>query len=642
MCGICGVASSQSKDFVDRDLLERMRDALVHRGPDDAGLFIGTEIGLGVRRLSIIDLETGHQPLANEDQSIWIAFNGEIYNYIELRRDHLEGRFHFTTNSDTEVILRLYERFGEECVHYLNGMFAFAIWDAKKQQLFLARDRLGVKPLYYTLKSGSLIFASEIKSILQHPKVLAEIDPTAIDQFITYGYVQTPDTPFSDIYKLPEGHFLTWHKGTTRIQKYWDLSFQPREDLSEDDHIERIADLLGNSVRLRLRSDVPVGLFLSGGLDSTIVAGLASRWTAKLKTFSIGFDAGREFNELNYARIVAEKFSTDHHELMLSPEEFAEMLPRVINYMEEPVSDWAAIPLYVLSLAAAKEVKVVLSGEGSDELFAGYPIYRYMLAIENYRRIPHAIRSRLLNPVIRALWPSDKMDKYVYLSDLPLERRYLNVALYDPRLKDSLYNRDFRRSLEGFDPVDLLQSRYQTTQQADVLSRLMYLDIKTWLPNDILMKADRMSMAASIELRTPFMDYRLAEYAGTMPSRFKLNLGRTKYILRRAFRPLIPRQILRRGKMGFSVPLAAMFRGPLKQYLQDLISDKPSNDGFYLNRSFVRQLLDAHANGQADHHLTLWRVLILQEWLRTYGEAPVSKNSSQRADVPGKVYASGP
>jgi asparagine synthase (glutamine-hydrolysing) len=595
-----------------------MRDKLVHRGPDDAGLYVNCEIGLGFRRLSIIDLANGHQPLTNEDKSIWIVFNGEIYNYIELKRDYLDGKFRFSTSTDTEVILRLYELFQEDCVRYLNGMFAFAIWDSKKRQLLLARDRWGIKPLYYTLQDGSLLFASELQSLLEHPKVNAEINPRAIDQFITYGYIHTPDTPFSNIYKLPEGHILTWRGGNLDIRRYWNLQFHPVEGVSEEEHVERVSYLLKDSVRLRLRSDVPVGLFLSGGIDSTVIAGLAAPHNSRFKTYSIGFDSGKEFNELHYARIAAEKFSTDHHEFILTEEMFADMIPKVVRYMEEPVSDAAAIPLHALSLMSAKDVKVVLSGEGSDELFAGYPIYGYMMAIERYRAIPHSIRNAVLNPLLRSLWRSQKMDKYVYLSDFPLNRRYLNVNLYDVRLRQSLYHPDFQRTLEGHDPVDVVQQNYRETQDWDTLSRMMYVDIKTWLPNDLLLKADRMSMAASIELRTPFLDYRLGEYTASMPARFKLKFGRTKYILKRAFKDLIPPEILRRGKMGFPVPLAGMFRGCLKSRLNDLLDVTESTGSPFINPPVARQLLDEHATGRADHHRTLWRVMVLQEWLQNF------------------------
>ena len=618
MCGICGVAHSDSQKLVDRGVLERMRDALVHRGPDDAGLHVDGAVGLGSRRLSIIDLPGGRQPLANEDRSVWIVFNGEIYNYIELRRDYLASRFRFSTDSDTEVILHLYELFQEECVHYLNGMFAFAIWDRNKRELFLARDRFGIKPLYYTIQNDSLIFGSEIKSILHHPNVSVTVNPKGIDQFITYGYVHTPETLFSNIYKLPEGHTLTWRSGKTVIRRYWDLSFRPVKQFSEDEHAERVADLLQDSVRLRLRSDVPAGLFLSGGIDSTVVAGLAAQNTGKLKTFSVGFDTGKDFNELAYARVAAKRFETDHNELVLTPKDFQELFPLFISHMEEPVTDAAAIPLYSLSMFTSRQVKVVLCGEGSDELFAGYPIYHYMSLIEQYRRIPNYLRKTVFNPLIAGMWRSEKMNKYVYLSGLPIQRRYLNVNLYDVRLRENIYRPDFRRSLADFDPVDMVQDNYRRTEGWDLLSRLMYLDIKTWLPNDILMKADRMTMAASIELRTPFLDYRLAEYVASVPSSFKLRLGQTKYILRKTFRHLVPKEILRRPKMGFPVPLASMFRGALRPRLEEAVRDTRSTKNGYLNFKFLQSLLDQHLSGEADNHEVLWRVLILGEWMRQF------------------------
>jgi asparagine synthase (glutamine-hydrolysing) len=618
VCGICGVAYSDSQKLVDRGVLERMRDALVHRGPDDAGIHVDGSVGLGSRRLSIIDLAGGHQPLANEDRSKWIVFNGAIYNYVELRRDYLASRYRFSTDSDTEVILHLYELFREECVNYFNGMFAFAIWDRNKRELFLARDRFGIKPLYYTIQNNSLIFGSEIKSILQHPNVTVAVNPKGIDQFITYGYVNTPETLFANIYKLPEGHTLTWRNGRIRIRKYWDLDFRPAKQIREEEQKERIENLLHDSVRLRLRSDVPVGLFLSGGIDSTVVAGLAAQYTGKLKTFSIGFDSGKDFNELSYARAAAKRFETDHHELILSPQEFVDFFPRFISHMEEPVTDAAAIPLYCLSVLASHDVKVVLCGEGSDELFAGYPIYHYMALIEQYRKIPDLLRKRLFNRLLVAMSRSNKMDKYVYLSGLPIQRRYLNVNLYDVRLREDIYLPDFRSILAGFDPVDVVQENYRRTEGWDLLSRLMYLDIKTWLPNDILMKADRMTMAASIELRTPFLDYRLGEFVASVPSRFKLRLGQSKYILRKTFRNLVPKEILRRGKMGFPVPLADMFRGVLRPRLEETLEDMRTTKNMYFNSKFVQRLLDQHMSGEADHHRVLWRVLILAEWHRQF------------------------
>jgi asparagine synthase (glutamine-hydrolysing) len=619
VCGICGIANYDTQEPINPKILERMRDVLNHRGPDDAGSYIEGPIGFGARRLAILDVTAAsHQPMTTNDASLVIVFNGEIYNYIELRRDHLDGRYHFSTKSDTEVLVRLYDRFGEDCVEFLNGMFAFAIWDRKRRKLFLARDRFGVKPLYYTVQNGSFIFSSEIKSLLQHPKVSTEISPTAVDQFITYGYVLTAPTVFSNIHHLPAGHTLTWQDGQIAVRRYWDMKFEPREDISAQEHGERLLDLLNDSVRLRLRTDVPAGVLLSGGVDSTAVTALVSRSTARTKTFSIGFDAGKEFNELKYARRVAERYGTDHHEMVLDTRRFVDFFPRFIYYMDEPVTEASGIPLYFVSELAGRHVKVLLSGEGADELFAGYPIYHYMTLIESYRRIPAAIRNRLLNPLLEKFWPSAKIGKYTYLSGLPLERRYLNVNLYDPRLRQGLYSKGFRESLGTFDSVDQLKGIYGNTGSSDVLAKMLYLDMKGWLPNDILLKADRMSMAASVELRVPFLDYRLVEYAATIPSRYKLRLGKTKYIFRKAFSGIIPKDILRRPKMGFPVPLSAMFRGELGTYARNVLLDPRAQVRDYFDWRFVRRLLNEHIAGRADHHLLLWPLLILEEWHRQF------------------------
>ncbi len=376
MCGICGFVNLDRQQPADPAVLVAMRDVIRHRGPNDTGIYVEGPVALGHRRLSIIDIAGGHQPMSNEDASIWIIFNGEVYNYIELRKNLLEGRHQFASNSDTEVMIHLYEDFGAECVRHFNGMFAFAIWDERRRMMMLARDRVGVKPLYYTVAGGTFIFASEIKSILQHPAVTARVDLVALDEFMTYGYVQTPRTAFEGIFRLPEGHTLTYRDGDIKIERYWDLSFTPDETRSEEEHMERVTDLLNDSIRLRLRSDVPLGVLLSGGLDSSAVVGLLSRDVGRIKTYSIGFDAGQEFNELGYARRVADHFGTDHHEMILEPGVFRDFMPQFVHYMDEPVTEAAAISLYHVCALAARDVTVVLSGEGSDELFAGYPIYR--------------------------------------------------------------------------------------------------------------------------------------------------------------------------------------------------------------------------------------------------------------------------
>jgi asparagine synthase (glutamine-hydrolysing) len=610
-----------------------MRDVLNHRGPDKAGLHIEGPIGLGSQRLAILDLDlvAGHQPMVSRDGSLVIVFNGEIYNYIELRDDYLSGRYQLSTTSDTEVILYLYDRFGEDCVQLLNGMFAFAIWDRPKRKLFLARDRLGIKPLYYTVQRGSLIFGSEIKALLQNPKVSAELSPTALDQFMTYGYVLTPGTLFANIHRVPPGHTLTWQRGQIAIRKWWDFTLQPREEVTEREHAERILELLKDSVRLQLRSDVPVGVLLSGGIDSSTITALAARSTGQLKTFSIGFDAGNQFNELRHARRVARRFGTDHHEMILDPRSFVEFFPRFVYHMDEPVTEGPGISLFFLSKFAARHVKVVLSGEGADELFAGYPIYQYMRVIERYRRIPAVIRDGILNPLLKGFWPSAKMGKYTYLSGLPLERRYLNVKLYDIRLRDVLYTQDFRRLLNDFDPLGEIENVYRNAGSSDALGKMLSLDTKQWLPDDILIKSDRMSMAASIELRPPFLDYRLVEYAATIPSRYKLRLGTTKYILRRAVAGTVPTRVLFRRKMGFPVPLGAMFRNELRSYAEQVLLDRRASQRGYFETELVRRFLAEHVQGLADHQDVLWRLLILEEWHRQFVDAHTSRLDSEKA-----------
>jgi asparagine synthase (glutamine-hydrolysing) len=623
MCGICGILNFDGREPVDRSTLDRMRDVLRHRGPDDVGSYVNGAIGLGHRRLSIIDLSpAGHQPMSTADGGRWIVFNGEIYNYLELRREHLEGSYPFASSSDTEVIMHMYDAFGEDCVKYFNGMFAFAIWDEKERKLFLARDRVGVKPLYYTVQQGTLLFASEIKSLLEHGKVKVEIDPTAIDDFMTFGYVQSPRTIFKNLHRLPEGHTLTWHDGHISIRQYWDIQFEPDHRSSVETHCERLIELLDDSLRLRLRSDVPLGVLLSGGVDSSAVTALLARAVGRIKTFSIGYDAGKDYNELGYARAVAQRFGTDHHELILEPRSFEAFIPKFVYHMDEPVTEGAAISLYFVSELTARHVKVVLSGEGSDELFGGYPIYHYMRLIEAYRTIPEPLRATLLDPLLRLVVRSPKIDKYLYLSRQPLDRRYLNVHLYDDRVRASLYSKQFVHQLGTFDPRSILEELHRRREGSDVLSRMLYVDMKTWLPNDILIKADRMSMATSIELREPFLDYRLIELAARIPSRYKIRNGQTKYILKRALAGILPHDIVHRPKMGFPTPLAWMFRGNLYNYVRDVLLDNRSLSRGYFSSEAVSTFVTEHLAGRADHHSVLWRLLILEEWHRQFADAP--------------------
>lgn len=631
MCGICGFVNFDRHRPVDRDVLQNMRDTLSHRGPNDVGLYVDGPVGLGHRRLSIIDVAGGHQPMANEDGSIWIVFNGEVYNYLELRQQYLKGRHRFATDSDTEVMIHLYEDFGAECVTYFNGMFAFALWDLRTKTLLLARDRVGVKPLYYTIQGDALIFASEIKSILQHPAVEPRVDPVAVDEFMTYGYVQGSRTAFAKISRLPEGHTLTLRDGEIAIARYWDLPFAPNETPTEQEHTDRVRDLLNDSIKLRLRSDVPLGVLLSGGIDSSAVVGLLSRDVGKIKTYSIGFDAGSEYNELHHARRLAAHFHTDHHETILKPDVFRDFIPTFVYYMDEPVTEAAAVSLYYVCKLAARDVTVVLSGEGSDELFGGYPIYRYMQILERYRQVPSAARTGMIEPLLRRAVPHAKFDKYLALAGQPLEQRYLNVHLYDVRLRHTLYSADFK-AVAHRDPCEPISHIYEHTRGWDLLSRLLYLDTRSWLPNDILIKADRMSMANSLELRVPFLDYRLIEYAASIPSRYKMRGARTKHILKNMLKDVVPSWVLARSKMGFPTPLASMFRDTLRPYVQSLVTDETSERRGYFDPARVRTLVDEHMTGRADHHGALWRLVVLEEWHRQFMDRPPRRSGKYPED----------
>jgi asparagine synthase (glutamine-hydrolysing) len=605
-----------------------MRDVMSYRGPDDAGSYIGPGAGLAMRRLSIIDIAGGHQPMCNEERTLWIVFNGEIYNYRELREQHLSHGHRFASNSDTEVILHLFEQYGPDCVNYLNGMFAFAIWNTRTETLFLARDRVGVKPLYYTIAGDTLLFASEIKSLLQYDGVQAEPDLEAMDEFLSYGYTQTPRTLFKGIVRLPEGHVATWKRGTLTLRRYWDVSFSSGPLQCEEAYKEQLLELLRDSVRLRLRSDVPVGILLSGGIDSSAVTGLLSRSVNKVQTFSIGF-AGAGYNELAYARQVAEHFRTDHHETILSPASFLDFIPTFVYHMDEPVSDGASIPLYFVSELAARHVKVVLSGEGADELFAGYSIYRYMLLLEKYRRMPAPARhlvDRLLGqlPGVGA-----KFRKYTALAGLPLRQRYLGPRMYDRTQRAALYSGTIGDALHDRDTRQGHRGLWSGTEASwDSLSQMLYVDTKSWLPNDLLIKADRMTMAKSVELRVPFLDYRLIEFAARVPSHLKIRGAQSKYILKRAMESVLPHDIIHRSKFGFPTPLARLLREAGGSYVNDtLLGPRAVNRG-YFRRDVVQRLVTEHQQRVKDHHEILWRLIVLEEWHRCFIDRTVARTAA--------------
>ncbi len=594
-----------------------MGACLAHRGPDDEGYFHDGALGLVHKRLTIQDTSSrGRNPLFSNDGQCLIVFNGEVYNFVELRAD-LESQGHtFRTTTDTEVVLRLWEVHGEGMLPFLNGMFAFAIWDLRRETLFIARDRLGIKPLYFRLDDDGLAFASETKALLAVADRKPTVNLDMLDAYMSVGYVPTEKTLFQGIDKLQPGWCLRVDRDGVRLREYWDLKPEP-EEMSEEECVRQTLDLLRDSVRIQLRSDVPLGVFLSGGIDSSAVVALMHEMGIRdIQTFTVAYDFGPQFDETRYARMVAEKFGTRHHEIFVKPQEFRDFIPSLVWHMDEPVTESAAISLYFVSKLAREHVTVVLSGEGSDEVFGGYPIYKYMQTLESYRRLPGALRRNLINPALNRL--GGKWQKYTLLSDQPLNERYLGVSFYETPTKDALYRPELKSVFNGHGMPGLIQRYYERTAGLDPLHQMMYLDVKSWLPDDLLIKADKMTMATSAELRVPFLDHRLVEFGGRIPTRYRIKGWETKYILKKAMENLLPREILYRGKMGFPTPLARMFQGELRPYVADVLGSERFLDRGYFRPEAVRSLVSEHLEGGKDHHRVLWQLLVLEEWHRKF------------------------
>lgn len=622
MCGI--VALADFKISPTEGEIIKMRDVIPYRGPDDHGLalFKKDGVALGHRRLSILDPRpSGKQPMVNSDGSLTIVFNGEIYNYIEIRKELVQRGYCFKTETDTEVLINAYSYWGKECLSHFNGMFAFAIWDSSKEELFIARDRLGIKPLYYLQQNGRFYLASEVKSILAVLKESPSVETSLVDTYLSFGYLPGENTLNSGVKRLLPGHNATLNKKGFFIEKYWDLKFSQKRDEGLDYYLHHLDTLINDAIDLRLRSDVPLGIFLSGGIDSSaVVALLSSRVTKKLKTFSVGYDFGSKFNETSYARQVANHYNTEHHELILTPEKFADFIPEYIRHMDEPVTESAAISLYYLSKMTKNHVTVVLSGEGSDELFGGYDFYLYNLAIENYRRVAGDNLSNLLCNMLGPLLPSKKLKKYLALSRSPLDKRYKGISTYEESLKDDLYLKEYKEFLgqQNNHVGEFIQSLFKASEGADPLSRMLYFDTKTWLVDDLLIKADRMSMAASLELRVPFLDHRLVEFAATVPSKYKIKGRTTKYLLKRLMKGKLPDSIIERKKMGFPTPLAIMFKTKLFAYASDTLLSKQAMGRGYFQEKTIRKILNEHQTGKADHHRVIWLLLVLEEWHKQF------------------------
>lgn len=626
MCGICGIYSFDRLPPSAPKTTRDMCAVMVHRGPDEDGYFHDEKVALGMRRLSIIDLDTGHQPMTNEDRSVWVILNGEIYNFPALRKELIAKGHRFTSRSDTEVLVHLYEEEGKDFALRLNGMFAIALWDARKRRLLLVRDRLGIKPLHYLHLKNEFIFASEIKCLLQSD-YQKEIDLEAVSRYFTFEYIPAPQSIFKGIHKLMPGHMICIERDRLSVESYWDLCHRYSAEAPQPpEAIEReINRRLKDSVEKRLLSDVPLGVFLSGGVDSSAITALMSEVAgSRVKTFSIGFKE-KSFSELSYAKQVADHFHTDHREFVVESHAVKELVPILVRFLDEPLADASVIPTYIISKLARRFVTVVLSGEGGDELFAGYDTYKAYQLARWYRKVPGFIRNRIIKTAVARLPASPKRLSFEFkakkfISGIDYPPEIANVVwwgAYDPDEKQRLFNPEISSALQEdvFAPIHshMNRSRAQTP-----LDNLGYLDLKLYLQDDLLVKADRMSMANSLELRVPFLDHEFVEYAASIPSSLKLRGLSTKYILKRALRNRLPREILTRKKIGFDIPLGVWIQNELKDFASDVLSPANLNRHGFFSADYVQTLLKQHFQGEHNHRQRLWPLIIFQFWYNRY------------------------
>jgi asparagine synthase (glutamine-hydrolysing) len=614
---------------VDALTLERMGGTLRHRGPDDQDQYLDQHAGLVHTRLSIIDLSNGRQPLSNEDGTVWIVFNGEIYNFQELR-GRLEAKGHrFKTATDTEAIVHLYEELGIDCLAELRGMFALAIWDSKRKRLLLARDRLGKKPLVYSLRDGRLAFASEIKAILELPGISRDIDPLAVDQYFSVGYIPQPRTIYRGVRKLPPAHYAIYEDGRLQIGRYWSPSVELDRARSEAQYGELVRSELAEATRLRLVSDVPLGAFLSGGIDSTIIVGLMQQFASQpTKTFSIRFSE-REYDESRYARQAAEHLGTDHHEFLVR-DECLEVLPELVWYFDEPFADSSAIPTYYVAKLTRQHVTVALTGDGGDEIFGGYDRYRVLQSINRLDFLPGGLKRLLSSPLLATCLPParpgnlwQRIQTLQQLLSLPIPKRLARMASVSFRaeVKDELYTAEFAREMAGSDPLGFVEEAYERFPSRDSLTRAMLMDQETYLPGDILTKVDIASMAHGLECRSPFLDQRVVEIAARMPVEMKIRGSEGKHILKRIFKDLVPAETMSRKKMGFVVPLKRWFRKELKEYVSEVLLDPQSLERGYFRAEFIERLLIEHQQGMQDHTMRIWSLLCFELWHRRFVDA---------------------
>ncbi|MDX6612662.1 MAG: hypothetical protein QOD75_1848 [Blastocatellia bacterium] len=624
MCGIVGIVQGGEVQ-VDRDLVSRMCEAIRHRGPDEDGFYFKGGVGLGMRRLSIIDLKGGQQPIYNQDRTAAIVFNGEIYNYRELRKQLEELGHKFYTDSDTEAIIHAYDRYGVECPKYLRGMFAFAIWDEARQELFLARDRVGKKPLLYAQVNGKLAFASEFSALLLHPDISRDVNFEALHHYLSFLCVPAPLTAYSAIRKLEPGHWLRWRQGEIETRRYWQPDFSHKTDLNEAEAGDRVVELLRDAVKVRLMSEVPLGAFLSGGVDSSaVVALMAEESATPVKTFSIGFEE-QDFSELHHARRVAAHIGADHHEFIVRPDAM-EVLPTLVEHYGEPYADSSAIPTYYVAKETRRYVTVALNGDGGDECFAGYERYAAMNLAEKYRHLPAGFRKHIIENAVNLLPLSDsrrdpfaRAQRFIRAASLPKLDRYLRwVSAFDEEAKAGLYSRTFREETRHLNTASILEPWFAKVNGSGIVDASLLTDTMTYLPNDLLVKVDIASMAVSLEARSPFLDHHLIEFAASLPENLKLRGLTTKYLLKNVLKKILPAENLNRPKMGFGVPIGHWFRGRLQGFLQEtLLSEKALGRDLF-NPGRVKQIVEEHVTAKRNHAHQLWTLLMLELWFQRF------------------------
>jgi len=626
MCGICGICNFNRKEPISEELIKDMSQVLSHRGPDDSGIYIDKNIAMGLRRLSIIDIAKGHQPVHNEDKTVWIVCNGEIYNYVELRKELIGKGHKFYTHSDTETIVHLYEEYGEEAFSKLNGMFAFALWDERKGRLFLVRDRIGIKPLFYTLNNGQLLFASEIKAILKDRSVKKEINYEAVDIYFSLYYIPHPNTIFKNIFRLPPAHYLVYEKGKTKIEKYWQMDYSVSREKNPEYYSDQIRSILKDSVKRCLQSEVPLGVFLSGGLDSTSIVALMSEVSGNpIKTFSLGF-LDKSYNELNEAKTVAKMYNTEHQEYIMRPSDIHEYLPKVIEFFDEPNGDWSSVANYILARNAKRSVTVALSGAGGDEIFGGYPtITAYKLA-KQYRKLPVFIRRGIVERIVKKLPVSTERLSFDYRAkafikgaELPPEEAHFRwKEIFSPEEKQMLYSGQLKNRTEEFDSFNVFRKHFGVLKDADMVNNLLYLDLRVFHAGCTLYLNDITTMAVALETRTPFLDNQLVEFAASMPVNLKHKNFTTKYIFRKAMEKLLPGKIIRMGKKGFIIPGASWIQHELRDFVCDILNPAKIKETGLLNAEYVQMVLEQHFSGRRDNTRKITCLVSFMIWYNKF------------------------